>query len=501
MPVFLRCRSRASRQEKAPVMTEILDATSIKVPFEEAPLPPAEPVRHFIVEARELARLAGPIVITQLAQMGVGTIDVLLLGAYSKDALAASALGLSLYYAMWVLAMGPAIAVSPMIAHILGAQHSDTSGIRKSVRMAFWVILLMMPFQIAFLWYAGDMLAAIGQPEKLAADAGLFVRALAVGFVFTALFNVLRGYATSLSRPNAPLIVMGLMILFNAGLAYALIFGHFGFPRMGLLGAGIASAASFAFSFFAMLAIIFLTPDLARYRIFHRFMDFDWAVCKEVLRLGMPISLTIIFEAMFFNAGTMIMGYFGTDSVAAHQVALNVVALCFMVPLGVATAATVRIGLAAGAEDRPRVRRAGVAAMAMSLAFMSLMGIVLFVFAPRIIGFYVDPHNPDNAGVIANAVLFLRIGAAFQIFDTMQVVASLSLRGLKDANGPMWIAGGSYWLIGFPLALLLAFHFQLQGMGVWIAFVISLAIAGFAMCWRFVRLSDMRLTMRRQKSG
>ncbi|MCE9650030.1 MAG: MATE family efflux transporter [Parvibaculum sp.] len=471
-------------------MTEILDAPVFKRPFEAAPLPPVNP-RQFIEEARELARLAGPIVVTQLAQMGVGTIDVLLLGAYSKDALAASALGLSLYYAMWVLAMGPAIAVSPMIAHILGAKRSDTDGVRKSVRMAVWAILLIMPFQLAFLWFAGDMLAAMGQPPALAADAGLFVRALAVGFVFTALFNVLRGYATSLSRPNAPLIVMGLMIVFNAVLAYALIFGHFGAPRLGLLGAGIASASSFAFSFFAMLAIIFLTPDLAFYRIFHRFTEFDWTVMKEVVRLGMPISMTIIFEAMFFNAGTMIMGYFGTDSVAAHQVALNVVALCFMVPLGIATAATVRIGLAAGAEDRPRIRRAGLAAMGMSLSFMALMGVVLFVFAPHIIGFYIDRHDPKNAGVIANAILFLRIGAAFQIFDTMQVVASLSLRGLKDANGPMWIAGGSYWLIGFPLALLLAFHFEMQGAGVWIAFVISLAVAALAMSWRFVRLSDM----------
>lgn len=478
-------------------MTDIFDAT-LKTPFEAAPLPPVKPAHAFIVEARELARLAGPIVVTQLAQMGVGTIDVLLLGAYSKDALAASALGLSLYYAMWVLAMGPAIAVSPMIAHILGAERGgEEEGVRKSVRMAIWAILLIMPFQIAFLWYAGDMLAAMGQPSTLAADAGLFVRALAVGFVFTALFNVLRGYATSLSRPNAPLIVMGLMIVFNAVLAYALIFGHFGAPRMGLLGAGIASASSFAFSFFAMLAIIFLTPDLAVYRIFHRFMEFDREVLKEVIRLGLPISMTIIFEAMFFNAGTMIMGYFGTDSVAAHQVALNVVALCFMVPLGIATAATVRIGLAAGAEDRPRIRRAGLAAMSMSLSFMVVMGVALFVFAPHIIGFYVDRHNPENAGVVANAVLFLRIGAAFQIFDTMQVVASLSLRGLKDANGPMWIAGGSYWLIGFPLALLLAFHFEMQGMGVWIAFVVSLAIAGAAMCWRFALLSEMRIPRRR----
>ena len=417
--------------------------------------------------------------------MGIGTIDVLLLGAYSKDALAASALGLSLYYAMWVLAMGPAVAVQPMIEHILGANRSDIAGVRHTMRMALWAIIAMTPFQIGFLWFAGDMLVAIGQPKDLAANAGLFVRMLAFGFVFTTLFNVLRGYATALSRPNAPLIVMGLTIAFNAIVAYALIFGHFGAPRLGLMGAGIASAASFFFSFVAMLGVIFLTPD--------------WPALKEVIRLGMPIAFTIIFEAMFFNVGTMMMGYFGTDSVAAHQVALNVVALLFMVPLGVATAATVRIGLAAGAGDEPRVRRAGGAAMLISLSFMSLMGIVLAVAAPSIIGLYLDASLPENAQVIALAVMFLRIGAAFQIFDTMQVVASLSLRGLKDANAPMWIAGASYWLVGTPLAWFLAFHLKMQGMGVWIAFVIALAIAAIAMYARFIHLAkvDWRAAFRR----
>jgi MATE family multidrug resistance protein len=245
--------------------------------FNAAPVPPVVPpvapphrFHDFIVEARELLRLAGPVVITQLTQMGIGTVDVLLLGAYSKDALAASALGLSLYYAMWVLAMGPAIAVQPMVAHILGSRRADTRGVRLTVRMSLWAILLLTPFQIIFLWYAGDMLRAIGQPEALSADAGHFVRMLAFGFVFTTLFNVLRGYATALSRPNAPLIVMGCTIVFNGVLAWVLIFGHFGAPRLGLTGAGIASSVSYFFSFAVMLAVIFFTTDLARYRIFRR---------------------------------------------------------------------------------------------------------------------------------------------------------------------------------------------------------------------------------------
>ena len=476
---------------KSPTMTDALNTKDFQ---------PPPPVRHFAIEARELLRLAGPVVVTHLTQMGIGTVDVLLLGAYSKDALAASALGLSLYYAMWVLAMGPAIAVQPMIAHILGSKRHDPRGVRLCVRMSLWAILLMTPFQLLFLWYAGDMLRAINQPELLSANAGHFVRMLTFGFVFTTLFNVLRGYATALSRPNAPLIVMGCTIVFNGLLAWALIFGHFGAPEMGLTGAGIASSVSYFFSFAAMVAVIFVTRDLSRYRIFNRFFQLDWVTLKEVLRLGMPIAMTIIFEAMFFNAGTMIMGYLGTDSVAAHQIAFNVVALLFMVPLGIGTAATVRIGMAAGANDMPRVRRAGLAAMGISLIFMGLCGIGLAIFAPQIVGIYLDASKPENKNVVELAVLFLRIGAAFQLFDTGQVVASLSLRGLKDANVPMWIAGVSYWLIGFPLAVLLAFHFHMAGAGVWIAFVVALVVATFAMSIRFISLAevDWRAPFRRR---
>jgi len=467
-------------------MTNVPDMEDFKSPLDTSP-----PGRHFVIEARELLRLAGPVVITQLTQMGIGTVDVLLLGAYHKDALAASALGLSLYYAMWVLAMGPAIAVQPMIAHILGSRPYDTRGVRLSVRMSLWAILLMTPFQILFLWNAGDMLRAIGQPVALSANAGHFVRMLAFGFVFTTMFNVLRGYATALSRPNAPLIVMGCTIVFNGLLAWALIFGRLGAPELGLTGAGIASSISYLFSFVVMLAVIFMTRDLARYQIFRRFFQFDGRTLREVLRLGMPIAMTIIFEAMFFNVGTMIMGYLGTDSVAAHQIALNVIALLFMVPLGIGTAATVRIGLAAGAGDMPRVRRAGLAAMGISLSFMGLCGIALAIFARQVIGIYLDAANPENQGVIELAVLFLRIGAAFQLFDTGQVVASLSLRGLKDTHAPMWIAGVSYWLLGIPLALLLVFHFHMAGAGVWVAFVVALAVATFAMSARFIYLAQV----------
>ena len=438
-----------------------------------------------------MARLAGPIVMTQVAQMGVGTIDVLMLGAYSKDALAASALGLSLFWAMWLLGTGPAVAVSPMIAHILGEGRFAAPAVRASVRMAFWALLLMTPPMMLFLLFTKDMLLAFGEPAGLSADAGAFTRILMLGLPFTIGFNILRSYANALSHPRAPLIVMGLTVVFNATLGYTLIFGRFGAPEMGLMGAGIASAVSYAFSFFVLLGAVFATPELARYRIFHRFERPSWPKFAEIFRLGAPIGMSMILEAMFFNAGTLMMGRFGTASLAAHQVALNACALGFMVPLGVATAATVRVGLAAGARDMPRVRLACVTASAMGLVFMSMMGLI-FAFLPRkVVGLYIDAHDPANADVIEHAVLFLRMGAAFQLFDSLQVTIGLSLRGLKDARVPMWINAGSYWLVGFPAALLLAFHFGLEGLGVWIAFVLGLIVCAGAMAFRFASISGL----------
>jgi MATE family multidrug resistance protein len=471
-------------------MTETL--TTDTPPGNWQSLPPSGHERTkdlWLAEARELARLAGPIIVTQLAQMGVGTVDVLMLGALSKEALAASALGLSLFYGMWLFGMGPAVAVSPIIAQILGARRNGAAQVRATVRMALWAVIMMSPALMLFLWLTEDILLAIGQPAELSREAGAFACILALGLPFTLAFNVLRGYATALSLPNAPLAVMGLTIVFNALAGYALIFGHFGAPRLGLIGAGIASTISFAFSLLAMIAAILVIPELRRYRIFRRFGKPAWQRLIEIFRLGMPIGLTMIFEAMFFNTGTLMMGYFGTSAVAAHQIALNVVALAFMVPMGLATAATVRVGLAAGAGDKARVRRAGGAAMGMGICFMSICGILMAFFPHRIAAFYIDGHAPGNAEVIAMAIMFLRVGALFQLFDSLQVTAALSLRGLKDAAFPMWLAGGSYWLIGFPAALLLAFGFDLEGFGVWLAFLISLVAAAAAMSARFAYLS------------
>jgi MATE family multidrug resistance protein len=438
----------------------------------------------WVAEVRALAKLAGPLAFTQLMQIAVMTTDLIMLGRLGKEAIAAAALGNAVFFFTWLIAAGPASAVSPMIAHILGADPSDTANVRGVTRMGLWAVWALCVPLAGLLLATEPILLAFHQAPELAHLASLFTLPLCVGLFFNMGFNVMRNYTTALGHPKLSLIVMAGTVLFNGVADYALIFGHFGFPRLEIVGSAIATTASFAFSLLTMIGVVRFTPALEHYHPFRDFGSADWPKLVELFRLGMPIGLTMVFEAMLFNCSMLVMGMFGTDFVAAHQIALNVPSITFMVPLGIAIAATVRVGLAAGANDIAGVRRAGYTAMAMGAAFMALCGIVIALFPKAIAGLYFGSDAADPK-VISLAATFLYAAAAFQVFDAVQVVAAFSLRGLKDARVPMWLAGVSYWLIGAPVGLILAFRLEMQGLGIWIGLATSLAAATAFLSLRF----------------
>jgi len=457
------------------------------------PLIPGRRHHAFLAEARELLRLAIPLAATQLAQMLILATDTVMLGHFDKEALAAAAVGNALYFLVWLLGSGMPMAVSPVIAHIQG-RHSasmkprDRREVRIAVRMGLWAVVMSLPPLMGVLIFTRPILATLGQEPKLAADAALFISGLAWGLPFALGFQVLRSFSTALSRAVPPLTVMALAILWNALGDYALIFGHFGLPRLGVFGAGIASASSNMFSFSMMLAICLAVPALRRYHILHRLWHPVWRCFAELFHLGVPIGLTMLFEVALFNAATLAMGIFGVATLAAHQIAITIPSLTFMIPLGIGLAATVRVGLAAGAGDRLAARRAGLTAIAMGGTFMCITALILLVWPLQIATLWL-PASRENRDVLALAVTFLHVAAAFQLVDGIQVTASMSLRGLKDARGPMWIAGASYWLAGAPMCLWLGFGTPLKGFGVWLGLAFGLLIAAVTLATRFVLLS------------
>lgn len=443
-------------------------------------------------EIWELAKLSGPVILTQVAMMAVMTTDIIMLGHLGVRAIASAALGNIVFFSTWLVGYGPVCAIAPIVSHILGARPKERADVRAATRMGLWAVLMIAPFQMAFLFATKPVLLFFGQNPVLAAGAATFTGALAFGLPFSLGYQALRNFATALKTPLAAMIVMGITIVFNASADYALIFGHFGAPKLGILGAGIASASSYTFSFFAMLTVVYATPKLRQYRIFRRFFRPHWKHLAEIFHLGMPMGLTMLAEGTLFNASLLLMGSFGVAAVAAHQISLNPPSITFMVPLGIAMAASVRVGHAAGAGDSEGVRRAGYAAMLLAILFMSVCSIVLAGFPHTIADLYFNAQDRQNAEAIAFATVFLRVAAAFQIFDGLQVVGALSLRGLKDARMPMILAGASYWLAGFPACLIFGFWFGLKGFGIWLGLAFGLLVAAVAMCWRFYYLAKDR---------
>ncbi len=406
-------------------------------------------------EAHSLLSLGVPMALTQLAAFAVYTVDVVMIGRISPEDLAAASLGTVIYFALWMVGAGPVMAVSPLVSQALGADQNDTRDVRRSVRMAIWVIFLMAPFVLGALTLTGPIALALGQDPSVSAKAADYVLALTVGWPFALATMALRNFLAALGKTKVPLALVIITTLINAGLNYILIFGHFGFPRMELVGAGIASSLSYTIGFFIFVVYILVDKRAATFDLFHHFWRSDWPRLREVIALGWPISMTTIFEGMLFNSAVILMGLIGVMEVAAYQISINVVALAFMLPWGISMAGAVRVGLAEGAANRAAVQRAAAVTLVAATLSVVALALVIALFPMGVAAFYLNPDDPANAVVIQLVLLFLPIAGAFMVFDAAQVAANQVLRGLKDVRWPMYLSGVSYWLIGFPVAAIL----------------------------------------------
>jgi MATE family multidrug resistance protein len=439
-------------------------------------------------EARALVRLSVPIVLTNVGQVAIQTTDVVMIGWLGAEALAASVLGVNLMFVLLLFAIGVVIATAPMMAQDLGRNRHAVREPRRTVRQGFWVALALGLPSWLLLWHIADILHLLRQDPALIAAAEPYVRTAMWGLVPALWFVVLRNFIAALERPRAGMVVTFLGVGFNALAAYGLIFGAFGLPALGLQGAGIAATLTNLLMFAGLLAYVLIDRQFRRYQVLGRFWRPDWVRFLEIFRLGLPIGMTLIMEVGLFATSGYLMGWIGTAELAAHQIALQCASVTFMVPLGLGQAATVRVGLAAGAGDAAGVRRAGIAALVMGGIFMGLMAIAMWTWPAAIIGLFIDATNPANAGVLQIAVTFLGIAALFQIVDGGQVIGAGALRGLKDTRWPMVFAAFAYWVVGISMALGLGFGAGLGGLGIWMGLALALAVAALLMIGRFVLL-------------
>ncbi len=435
---------------------------------------------------RELAEtftLAWPLVIAQLAQVALTTTDVIMLGWLGSKYLAAGMLGLTFMMPFLVAAIGVVGAVAPLVAQARGAR--KIKAVRRIVRQGFWATIICSSVLVPFILQVRPILVLLGQDPENAILAEHFIQ-FAAPMLFPALgIIVLRSFLSAFNSTQIILSITLAGVAINAGLDYLLIFGNFGFPRLELRGAGIATLTTNVLMFGLLLVYVLRHQRFSRFHIFKDFWQPDWLHLVSIFRIGFPIGITLLSEVGLFTAAALLMGWLGTDEIAAHAIALQSASMAFMVPLGLGIAATVRVGLAYGRGDPDGVRKAGWMAFMLGTAFMTLSCLTFILAAPHIVSLFLDTTNPANANALTLAATFLVVAGVFQLVDGAQVVAAHALRGLNDTTVPMLVAIFGYWVVGLPIAYVLGFVVNWRGVGIWIGLASGLAFVAVVLVTRF----------------
>ncbi len=443
-------------------------------------------------EIRATLALAWPLILSNLTMSLIQATDVMLMGWLGPHELAASALGVNLAMSLTLLCLGLVIAAAPIMAADLGRRSNAVREVRRTFRQSCWVVGAIIGPVWLVMWNTESVLLMLGQQPDLAATAQVFMRAYMWGTLPFLLFQALRGFISALERPFWIFAISAGGVVLNALLGWALIFGKWGLPALGIAGGGITTSIVWTLMVIALGIVVARERAFRRFHLFGNWWRADWPRFRHIVRIGGPVSLTLWSEASVFAAAVALMGLISAESVAAHAVALQLAALTFMVPMGIAQAATVRVGLGYGAQDREAVTRAGWTAFLLGTGFMSAMAIVLWSFPRELIGIFLD-STPANLAVIDLAASFLIVAAAFQLFDGAQVVVLGMLRGLQDTRWPMVFALFGYWGVGLGLGATLAFGLGWQGVGVWIGLAGGLAVVSALMLWRWSRRVELGL--------
>ena len=456
-------------------------------------LDPGAAANSWRKELRATLALAWPLILSNLTFALIQATDVVLMGWLGPHQLAASALGINLTWPLGFAAFGLLTAASPMMATALGAKVRSVRDVRRSFRQSLWLCLFATVPLWAMLWHAEPIMRSLGQQPGLAREAALFLK----GYMWTMfpwlLFQAMRNFLAAVERPGWIFAISACGVVANALLGWALIFGHFGLPALGIFGGGLASSIVWTLMALALMAVILTDRQFRRFHLFGHFWRADWQRLRRMLKLGLPIGFAFAFEGAVFGAAAYLMGLIDAESLAAHAVALQIAALTFMVPWGLSQAATVRVGRALGARDRDGLARAGWTAWLLGVVFMAAMAAAIWTFPRELVGLFLE-DSAANQRVIELAVAFLIVAAAFQIFDGAQVVGAGMLRGLHDTRVPMLFALLGYWVIGIGAGAWLAFSKDWDGVGIWTGLAIGLGVVAALMLGRWALRERFGLT-------
>jgi MATE family multidrug resistance protein len=440
-------------------------------------------------EARAMLGIGLPIVVHNLALVGMGLTDAVMAGLLGAKTLAAVAVGSSLWAPAFLFSLGVLMAQSPTTAHLYGAGRLGEVG--RYTRQSAWLALVIGWGGFLLLRHTVPFMQAIHIEPEIVPTADGYLHALAYGMPGICLYQVLRFTSEGIGRTRVMLAIALGALVTNGVLDYVLMYGKLGFPALGAVGTGYATAFTQWLMFFTLLVYVRRRAHYRPLAIFARFEWPAWPVQRELLWLGLPIAIGIFMESTLFSGVGLIT--LGIDIVAAHQIALNYASFVFMVPMSISLAISVRVGHALGRGDPVEARLAGFTGIGLCLCFEVLSALSMALFPHQIVGVYT--HDAAVAGI---AVSLLYMGAVMQLSDGLQVSAMGALRGYKDTRLPMVITVVAYWLVGFPLAWLFGIPLHLSPPVIWAGFLAGLTVAAVLLIVRFVRLSRRALVGRVQ---
>jgi MATE family multidrug resistance protein len=437
-------------------------------------------------EMIETIRLSFPIALTQLGQVAMMTTDLAMIGRLGDAAIAAAALGQIVLFVAFVAGLGIVSAVAPLAAQAFGAR--EPRMVRRALRVGLWAaVLLGVPLSLVQM-HGEALLLLAGQDKQAAALAQEYLFGLGWCIVPAWGYIAIRNFMSAVNRPEPALWVTLAAIPLNAFLAFGLINGVFGLPRLGILGAGVATTIVNVLMCAALIWMCYAMRPFRKYQVLGRFWRFDGAVFAKLLVVGLPISGSFLLEFGLFAGAGLLMGWIGTAALAAHQIAIQVASIIFMVPFGITMAATVRVGQAVGRRDPAAARRSGFAALILAAAFMVTMVIAVTLTRDAIPHLFLN-DAAGNAATLALTSTLLGFGTCFFVFDGLQTVALGALRGLNDTRVPLVFAALSFWLVGFASAYHLGFAAGYGAPGIWIGLTMGLVVFATLLVWRFRRLT------------
>ena len=443
------------------------------------------PNRGVRKELGALGVLAGPIILTQLSQMGMGVVDAIMAGRVSAVDLAGIALGGNFFWPAMLLLSGIAMSVTPLVSQMHGAGREEDAG--AVVRQALWIafggaVLLVVAMQFGEAAYR-----LIGVDPAAIPVAAAYLSAMSFGLVPILGYFVLRNLCDGMSWTTPAMVVALSGLALKVPLNYLFVYGGLGIPAMGGVGCGVSGAIVMWCEFLAMIGVVKYSR-VKRAGAFSRFSAPDPGMIWRLMRLGLPIGIAIFFEVAVFSVVTLLIGRLGVEAVASHQIASNIGGITFMVPLALGMAATIRVGYNIGANDLPGARRSAFVAVGASGVFAVVAAGVLLGLRHEIVGAYTT--DPAVIEIAAGLLLFV---ALYQFVDDTQVTAVGALRGYKDVRAPMFTALVAYWAIALPVGAVLGFGlFGTEPWGVegfWSGLVGGLAVASVVLLARLGWLS------------